>query len=125
MVAETPKSKRSDGCAATQLRHPCECAFGTFITMRDEQLPARMTRLQVVDLGAVRGNVELRAPVREADLRSKLVVRQFLVPECRPIAEGHHVLRRAERQVQRVVDAAEPEAAGYLRVQLDILVDVV
>ncbi len=38
-----PKSKRSVGCANSSSSAPVEWAFGTFITMRDEQVPANIT----------------------------------------------------------------------------------
>ena len=39
-VAEMPKSKRSVGCAESSISTPVECASGTLIAMRDEQVPA-------------------------------------------------------------------------------------
>jgi hypothetical protein len=39
-VAEMPKSKRSVGCAHNYISIPVECASGTLIAIRDEQVPA-------------------------------------------------------------------------------------
>ena len=69
-----PKSKRSVGAAVSSNSTPVECASGTLITMRDEQVPASDRHLQVVDLGMEGGEVELAAAVGEADLGAELVV---------------------------------------------------
>src|SRR6202007_80199 len=73
--------------------------------------------LQVFDVHVERGEVERAAATGDLRLRADLVVPQrFVIPRV-VAAEGSAVGRRTEREVERIVEAAEAEALRDLRVQ--------
>ena len=67
--------------------------------------------LQPVDVGEERRGIEGDAPVGHARLEAKLVVSHLFVVPGRVTAVGHEILGgRTQSDVERIVDAAEPEA---------------
>ena len=78
-------------------------------------------RLQVVDVHVEPGHVERAVAVQHSRLDADLVVPDRLVRPGLAAAERDEVLRRAQRHVERIVDAAEPEPARDLRVQVGVV----
>ena len=75
-------------------------------------------RLQIADVHVEAGDAERAVAVQHPRLDADLVVPGRLVLPGLASAERDEVLRRAQRHVERIVDAAEPEPARDLRVQV-------
>src|SRR5207302_9161404 len=69
------------------------------------------------DVRRKRGDVERAASAHDPGLRAHLVIPERLTLPGRVAAVCGQVTRRAERSEQRVVDSAEAEAFGDLRIE--------
>lgn len=87
--------------------------------------PGQRGHLQVANVRVKRGDVEVAAALRKADLCPELVVPERLAVERRVAPVGRDIVPGAERDVQRIIDAAEPETLRRLRVQLHVIAHVV
>ena len=117
-LAATAKSNSGVGCAAISSSMPALRDSGTLKIMPRGARAGRHRRLQVADVHVEAGYVHRAAAVEERGLRPGLVVPELLVLPGVAAAERLQIPERADRHVERIVDAAEAEALGNLGVDL-------
>ena len=103
---------------------PAECALGTLKEMREEQEPASSVTCRSLHVGIEERGIQ-RDVAAGARLDARLVVPQGLVVVVLEAAEDGLVFVRAQRVVQRIVDAAEAEALRGLGIEGHAVVELV